>query len=96
MTKDEHEKWAALHSAAAEGKVIQFDDPAFGIKDLSPGVEIHSYELGRLRIKPDPLECWAVVNDEGKAIQYCSAEVFAKGRAAQVACRVIRMVQADD
>lgn len=57
--KDQSAELAALYTAKANGKVLEYDTKAIGWVDngASSGPDMQS-DLSRWRVKPEPRKCW--------------------------------------
>jgi hypothetical protein len=72
MTRDED--FLPLFQAVAEGKILQWKGPS-GWVDWKSGMDwAFPFFPSAYRIKPEPLECWVVVDREGSKYLFSSKE----------------------
>lgn len=96
MTRDEAQKLWPIIKAYGEGKTVQYQTGSW--EDLRDNVEFDRRPVSLYRIKPEPVECWAVVSRDGYLI--CTSESEGEAEQARRNCsgasdyRVIRMVEA--
>lgn len=81
MTRDEAKKLLPVIQAFADGKDVQFYGRVYGQTALGPlwhDTDDPSFdECTQWRIKPEPLECWVVVDKDGdKYTRHSEQDVF--------------------